>query len=109
VIRHVRPKHNNRIANAFRLGAQSLEHKDSYLGARYRYLTAKLGKPKAIKAMARASRQRPAIPSSLTLKFPESGAKDLLFSCTLGNIWDADHVLRERSERSAFFLVPRCC
>ena len=53
VIRHVRPKHNNRIANAFRLGAQSLQHKDSYLGARFRYLVAKLGKPKAIKAMAR--------------------------------------------------------
>jgi transposase len=53
VIRHVRPHHTNRVGNAFRMAAQSLVRSQSYLGARYRYLRAKLGGLKAVKAMAR--------------------------------------------------------
>ena len=53
VIRHVRQHHTNRAGNAFRMAAQSLVRSQSYLGARYRYLRAKLGGLKAVKAMAR--------------------------------------------------------
>jgi transposase len=50
VIRHIR---TNRVGNAFRMAAQSLLRSESYLGARFRYLRAKLGGIKAVKAMAR--------------------------------------------------------
>jgi transposase len=53
VIRHTREHHTNRVGNAFRIAAQSLVRSVSYLGARYRYLRAKLGGLKAVKAMAR--------------------------------------------------------
>jgi transposase len=53
VIRHVRQHHTNPAGNAFRMAAQSLVRSQSYLGARYRYLRAKLGGLKAVKAMAR--------------------------------------------------------
>ena len=53
VIRHVRQHHTNRAGHAFRMAAQSLIRSQSYLGARYRYLRAKLGGLKAVKAMAR--------------------------------------------------------
>jgi transposase len=43
----------NRVANALRMGAESLSHSDTYLGARYRHLRARLGGLKAVKAMAR--------------------------------------------------------
>lgn len=43
----------NRVANALRMAAESLSHSDSYLGARYRHLRARLGGLKAVKAMAR--------------------------------------------------------
>jgi transposase len=42
----------NRAADALRLGAQSLLHSRSALGANYRRLRARLGAPKAITAMA---------------------------------------------------------
>ena len=53
VIRHRREYHTNRAGNAFRMAAESLVRSQSYLGARYRYLRAKLGGLKAVKAMAR--------------------------------------------------------
>jgi transposase len=53
VIRHIHEHRTNRVGNAFRLAAQSLIRSQSYLGARFRYLRAKLGGLKAIKAMAR--------------------------------------------------------
>jgi transposase len=53
VIRHVRQHRTNRVGNAFRMGAQSLLRSNSYLGAKFRYLRAKLGAIKATKAMAR--------------------------------------------------------
>jgi transposase len=53
VIRHVREHRTNRVGNAFRMAAQTLLHTHSYLGARCRYLRAKLGGLKAVKAMAR--------------------------------------------------------
>ena len=53
VIRHVRQHHTNRAGHAFRMAAQSLIRSQTYLGARYRYLRAKLGGLKAVKAMAR--------------------------------------------------------
>ena len=43
----------NRVANALRMAAESLSHSDSYLGARYRHLRARLDGLKAVKAMAR--------------------------------------------------------
>jgi transposase len=43
----------NRVANALRMAAEALAHSDSYLGARYRHLRARLGGLKAVKAMAR--------------------------------------------------------
>ena len=53
VIRHTREKSRNRVAGVLRLAAFSLLRSESYLGARYRNLRARLGTPKAIKAMAR--------------------------------------------------------
>ena len=53
VIRHRREYRTNRVGNAFRMAAQSLVRSQSYLGARYRYLRAKLGGLRAAKAMAR--------------------------------------------------------
>ena len=42
----------NRVADAFRMAAQSLSRSDSYLGARYRQLRGRLGSEKGFKAMA---------------------------------------------------------
>ena len=53
VIRHTREKSRNRVAGVLRMAANALLRSDSYLGARYRSLRARLGSPKAIKAMAR--------------------------------------------------------
>jgi transposase len=53
VIRQKSRKSNNRVATALRMAAQSLGRSDSYLGARYRHLKARLGGQKAVKAMAR--------------------------------------------------------
>jgi transposase len=53
VIRHTREHRTNRVGNAFRMAAQSLIRSESYLGARFRYLRARLGGTKAVKAMAR--------------------------------------------------------
>lgn len=53
VIRHLKPEGRNRLANALRMAAQALSKSDSYLGARYRSLRARLGGAKAVKAMAR--------------------------------------------------------
>lgn len=53
VLRQRSRKSNNRVANALRMAAQSLWRSDSYLGARYRHLKARLGDQKAVKAMAR--------------------------------------------------------
>jgi transposase len=53
VIRHTREHRTNRVGNAFRMAAQSLLRSDSYLGAKFRYLRAKLGGLKGTKAMAR--------------------------------------------------------
>jgi len=53
VIRHRRDHRTNRAGNAFRMAAESLVRSQSYLGARYRYLRAKLGGLKAAKAMGR--------------------------------------------------------
>ncbi len=53
VVRHVWVKGRNRVANALRMAAESLNNSQSHLGARYRSLRGRLGAPKAIKAMAR--------------------------------------------------------
>ena len=53
VIRHARQHQTNRVGQAFRMAAQSLIRSETYLGARFRYLRAKLGGRKAVKAMAR--------------------------------------------------------
>jgi len=53
VIRHIPAAGRNRVANALRMAAQSLSRSDSYLGARYRRLRARLEGPVAVKAMAR--------------------------------------------------------
>jgi len=53
VIRHVPTAGRNRVANALRMAAQSLSRSNSYLGARYRRLRARLDGPVAVKAMAR--------------------------------------------------------
>jgi transposase len=53
VIRQAKRQVRNRVANALRNAAQSLIRSDSYLGARYRHLRARLGGLKAVKAMAR--------------------------------------------------------
>jgi transposase len=53
VIRQQSRRSKNRVANALRMAAQALWRSDSYLGARYRHLRARLGGQKAVKAMAR--------------------------------------------------------
>jgi hypothetical protein len=53
VIRHTHEKNRKRVAEGLRLAATSLLRSDSYRAARYRSLRARLGAPKAIKAMAR--------------------------------------------------------
>jgi transposase len=53
VIRHIPAAGRNRVANALRMAAQSLCRSNSYLGARYRRLRARLDGPVAVKAMAR--------------------------------------------------------
>ena len=53
LIRHLKVEGRNRVANALRMAAQSLSRSDSYLGARYRRLRARLEGPKAVRAMAR--------------------------------------------------------
>lgn len=52
VIRQERNQAKNRAANALRMAASTLKDSDSYLGARFRYLRARLGPAKAIKAIA---------------------------------------------------------
>jgi transposase len=52
LIRHERSQVKNRVAEALRMAASTLRESDSYLGARFRYLRARLGPAKAIKAMA---------------------------------------------------------
>jgi transposase len=46
-------KSRNRVANALRMAAEALSRSDSYLGARYRKLRARLEGQPAVKAMAR--------------------------------------------------------
>lgn len=53
ILRHRSLPSRNRVAHALRMAAESLHHSDSYLGARYRGLRARLGGLKAVKAMAR--------------------------------------------------------
>jgi transposase len=53
VIRHTRPPAHNRLGQAFRMAATSLLRSESYLGAQFRHLRARLGGLKAVKAMAR--------------------------------------------------------
>ncbi len=53
VLRHIPAAGRNRVANALRMAAQSLSRSNSYLGARYRRLRARLDGPIAVKAMAR--------------------------------------------------------
>lgn len=52
VIKQERIKVKNRVAEALRMAASTLHESDSYLGARYRYLRARRGEGRAIKAMA---------------------------------------------------------
>ena len=52
VIKQERNRTRNRVANALRMAASGLKESDSYLGARFRQLRARLGPGKAIKAMA---------------------------------------------------------
>jgi transposase len=53
VIRRFPAAGRQRVANALRMAAQSLCRSDSYLGARYQRLRARLDGPVAVKAMAR--------------------------------------------------------
>jgi len=53
VIKQKSRESKNRVANALRMAAEALSHSDSYLGARYRRLRARMEGPKAVKAMAR--------------------------------------------------------
>jgi len=53
VVRQEPRKSKSRVAAALRTAACTLLRSQSYLGARYRVLRARLGAPKAIKAMAR--------------------------------------------------------
>ena len=52
VIRQKPRKSKNRVANALRMAAESLSRSDSYLGARYRRLRARMEGQEAVKAMA---------------------------------------------------------
>ena len=53
VIKHEKKRVKNRLADALRMGAATLERSQSYLGARFRYLKARLDGRRAVKAMAR--------------------------------------------------------
>jgi len=53
VIRHIHATGRNRVANALRMSAESYSRSNSYLGARYRRLRARMDGPVAVKAMAR--------------------------------------------------------
>jgi hypothetical protein len=53
VIKHEKKRVKNRLADALRMGAATLEKSQSYLGARFRYLKARLDGRRAVKAMAR--------------------------------------------------------
>lgn len=52
VIRHQSRESKNRVADALRMAAESLWRSDSYLGARYRQLRARLEGKNVVKAMA---------------------------------------------------------
>ena len=52
LIKLERSKNKNRVAEALRMAASTLDRSDSYLGARFRCLRSRLGPAKAIKAMA---------------------------------------------------------
>lgn len=52
LLKHERVVNKNRAANALRIAASTLRESDSYLGARFRSLRARLGEQRAIKAMA---------------------------------------------------------
>jgi transposase len=52
VIKHEQNRSKNRVAGALRMAASTLKASDSYLGARFRHLRARLGPGKATKAMA---------------------------------------------------------
>jgi transposase len=52
LIKHERSPVKNRVAEALRMAASTLERSHSYLGARFRSLRSRLGPGKAIKAMA---------------------------------------------------------
>lgn len=52
VVRQQRSPTKNRVTDALRMAASTLLHSDSYLGARFRHLRARLGPAKAVKAMA---------------------------------------------------------
>jgi hypothetical protein len=52
LIRHEKRKNQNRAAAALRMAASTLAESDRYWGARFRYLRARRGSTKAIKAMA---------------------------------------------------------
>lgn len=53
VIRQPARRGQNRVANALRMAAQSLQRSETYLGAKYRQLRSRLDGVKAVKAMAR--------------------------------------------------------
>lgn len=53
VIRQPARRGQNRVANGLRMAAQSLQRSETYLGAKYRQLRARLEGTKAVKAMAR--------------------------------------------------------
>lgn len=53
VIKHEKRRVKNRLADALRMGAATLERSQTYLGARFRYLKARLDGRRAVKAMAR--------------------------------------------------------
>jgi hypothetical protein len=53
VIKHEKKRVKNRLADALRMGAATLERSQTYLGARFRYLKARLDGRRAVKAMAR--------------------------------------------------------
>ena len=52
VVRQSSRRGNNRVAAALRMAATTLLRSQTYLGAKYRWLRARLGAPKATKAMA---------------------------------------------------------
>ncbi|MBV8550812.1 MAG: hypothetical protein JOY54_05895 [Acidobacteriaceae bacterium] len=52
LLKHERVTNTNRAAAALRMAASTLRESDSYLGARFRSLRARLGEHRAIKAMA---------------------------------------------------------